>query len=106
MTKFDMEKVIVGPDGNEIKEPISETEVKAVTLKSVCFVCLMRPSNSGASSSMDEILKKGVLAHKIMQGGSVDLTPEEIVLISGLLIHMPPAYVYGAMKLLDPSRFK
>lgn len=83
-------------------EPIIITPAKDATLKSVSFVAMRSTLRGDDNMSGDDKLKLYALGHKLVNGGIVDVTAEEVALLCDRIARTYDFVTYGrAKELLD-----
>lgn len=100
--KIDFSQELVGLGGKPLKwgkdDPETGEQAATATLEIVCIEALLRPAEGQRGTSADEKLKRWKLAQSIHQGGEVEVTAEDIVLLKNAIntafdtIVVGPAY--------------
>jgi hypothetical protein len=83
-------------------EPVVLTPAKEATLKTVAFVSMRASLPGDDTMSGDDKLKLYALAAKIVPGGVVDITADEVALLTGRIARTYDFVTYGrAKEILD-----
>ncbi|SEN59898.1 hypothetical protein [Palleronia pelagia] len=91
--KIDFGAILVGPTGQPWEEKMlpSDDEKKPVTLGILCALAADQPPMDPRDQNKIRDLTLGGLVAPMMQGGVLDLKPEELVMVREAVMQFHPA---------------